>query len=339
MIAIHNGTDGFHERWLAYCEINKISFKVVDMYSSNIINELAECEGVLWQHNHAFAKDQIMAKQLLFALEHGGKKVFPDFFTGWHFDDKLGQKYLFEALGIAAAKMDVFFSKEEALHWLNDQEFPLVFKLRRGAGSKNVQLVNSLNEATSLVNQAFGRGFRQIDAVGLLKDTIRKRKLGMTDYKAVLKSAAHLVYPYNVEKGLGRDKGYVYFQEFIPDNTFDIRVIVIGNKAFAIKRFVRENDFRASGSGYIGYAKELFDDSLIELSFEHARKLQSSCVGFDFVFKNGEPLVVEISYGFSANGYDSCPGYWTEDLDWHQGTFNPYGWMIEDLLLKITSKK
>ena len=28
-----------------------------------------------------------------------------------------------------------------------------------------------------------------------------------------------------------REKGYVYFQDFIPNNKFDIRVIVVGEKA------------------------------------------------------------------------------------------------------------
>ena len=39
-------------------------------------------------------------------------------------------------------------------------------------------------------------------------------------------------------------RGYVYFQDFIPDNQFDTRVTVIGNRAFAFIRKVRPGDFR-----------------------------------------------------------------------------------------------
>ena len=39
-----------------------------------------------------------------------------------------------------------------------------------------------------------------------------------------------------------------------------VRVIVINDKAFAIKRMVRKNDFRASGSGIIEYDKENLTD-------------------------------------------------------------------------------
>ncbi|MEG2191517.1 MAG: hypothetical protein RRY05_09125 [Bacteroidales bacterium] len=27
--------------------------------------------------------------------------------------------------------------------------------------------------------------------------------------------------------------------------------------------------------------------------------------------------------------YDNCEGYWNMDLKWHQGEFNPSGWMVE----------
>ena len=46
------------------------------------------------------------------------------------------------------------------------------------------------------------------------------------------------------------------------------------------------------------------------------------------------PLVVEISYGFSMEGYDQCVGYWEKDLIWREGSFNPYGWMVKSVLDK-----
>ena len=46
-------------------------------------------------------------------------------------------------------------------------------------------------------------------------------------------------------------------------------------------------------------------------------------------------FLVEISYGFSTEGYDSCAGYWDNDLNWHEGIFNPYGWMVEIVLKEI----
>ena len=60
---------------------------------------------------------------------------------------------------------------------------------------------------------------------------------------------------------------------FIPQNDFDIRVIVTGNKAIAIKRMNRKNDFRASGSGYILYDKNEIDIRCVKIAFEVNKKL------------------------------------------------------------------
>jgi hypothetical protein len=59
------------------------------------------------------------------------------------------------------------------------------------------------------------------------------------------------------------------------------------------------------------------------------------CVAFDFVFLSGTPKIVEISYGFLPNAYIKCEGYWDKNLNWHKGSFNPYGWMIDLVLNQI----
>jgi glutathione synthase/RimK-type ligase-like ATP-grasp enzyme len=338
-IGIHQINGSFSDRWIAYCATRNIPYKIVDCYSTNIIPQLAECDALMWHHSQNNPKDLLIAKPILFSFEQSGKVVFPDFKTNWHFDDKLGQKYLLESLGIPFVKSFAFFDKHEAQKWLDQTDFPVVFKLRSGAGSFNVKLVKSKNEALKLIKTAFGRGFSNYNAFAALKEIIRKRNLGKASKKDVLKGIAHLLILPKFAIIAGRERGYIYFQEFIPDNTFDIRVIVIGEKAFAIKRMVRMNDFRASGSGNILYEKEYFDDDTIKLAFEISRKLGSQCSAYDFVFKNGKPFVIEVSYGFNPEGYEACTGYWNSDLEWIPGRFNPYGWMVENVIAQINSTK
>jgi glutathione synthase/RimK-type ligase-like ATP-grasp enzyme len=336
MIAIQPDQYTFSERWIPYCEEKGIPFKIVDCYANNIIEQLEGCDALLWHHHRCNQRDIVFARELLFALEQSGMKVFPDFNTSWYFNDKLGQKYLFEKMGIEAAQAFVFYTKKEALAWIETASFPKVFKLRVGAGSSNVKLAKDKAMAVSLVNKAFGSGFSQYQAMDNLKERIRKYRKGKTSAKDVLKGIVRLVKEPAYAKIGGKEMGYIYFQEFIAGNDHDIRVVVVGDKACAIKRMVRANDFRASGGGHILYEKELFDDSLIKLSFDINDKIKSQCIALDFVFDNGKPLVVEISFGFAVVGYDPCPGYWTKDLQWHEGTFNPYGWMVDDILKSIS---
>ena len=332
-IAIHHKKRSFSERWINYCKDKQISFKLVNCYDTNIIQQLKGCDALMWHHSHDNYKDTLFAKQFLYSLEQTGKKVFPDFNTCWHFDDKVGQKYLLESIQAPLVPSYIFYDKKETLEWIKSTNFPKVFKLRNGAGASNVKLIKNKRKAISIINKAFGKGFSNCDYVGLAFDSLKKMLKGKATFRDIIKYLALYFFPskFNVDF-FPNQKGYVYFQDFIPDNKYDIRVIVIGSKAFAIKRMVRENDFRASGSGHIVYEKEEIPTSCVKIAFDISKKLKFQCIGYDFVFdQQNRPLIVEISYGFTANVYDSCPGYWTNDLIWHQEQFNPYGWMVENL--------
>ncbi|MDY4789545.1 MAG: hypothetical protein SO179_03135 [Bacteroidales bacterium] len=150
----------------------------------------------------------------------------------------------------------------------------------------------------------------------------------------VCKGFARLFIPTEFAKMYHSEKGYVYFQDFIPNNSFDIRVVVVGDKAFALKRLVRKNDFRASGGGSIIYDKNQIDERCVKIAFDVNEKIQSQSIAYDFVFdKDNNPLIVEISYGYSKKAYDKCEGYWDMDLNWHKGeNFDFCGWMIEQVM-------
>jgi len=329
-IAIHRNKVGFAQRWINYCEEQNISYKLVNCYANDIISQLQDCDGLMWQHSHRNPKDLLIAKQVLFALEHSGFKVFPDFNTNWHFDDKLAQKYLLEATNVPLVPSYVFFDKKEALAWVNKSKFPKVFKLSGGAGSSNVKLVNTVNDAKRTVRKAFGTGFLSYNPKDKLLDSFQKYLQGNTSFTNLLKSFVKvLLLPYYAMVS-EKEKGYVYFQDYLPGNDSDTRIIVIDGKAFALKRMVRNNDFRASGSGNFKYERVEFDERCVQIAFDLTKKLKAQCLAYDFVFdRANNPLIVEISYGFVASVYDPCPGYWDESLNWHEGSFNPYGWMVE----------
>lgn len=339
-IAIHQRKHSFSERWISYCEREGIAYKVVDAFASDIVAQVKDCDAFLWHHSHAHGKDVITAKRILFALEHAGIPVFPNFRTGWFFDDKVAQKYLLEAMDAPVVPSFVFYDKQSALDWANNTAFPKVFKLKGGAGSANVRLVRSKAEAEKLVNKAFGRGFPSYDAWGGLKERISRWRNGKDSFTNVLKGLGRFVYKTDLDKTFGREKGYAYFQEFMPDNDFDLRIVLVDNRAFAVKRLVRKGDFRASGSGSIIYAKNEIDSHCVQIAFDVNQKLQSQSIAFDFIFDSEkQPLIVEISYGYAVEAYDPCPGYWDADLNWHEGSFVPQEWMIEALLRQVEQKR
>ena len=328
-IAIHPIKKSFSDWWIQYCIEHEIDYKLVNCYDSNIISQLKGCDALMWHFHHANAKDYLMAKQLLLAVSLTGLKVFPDFNTVWHFDDKIAQKYLLESIGAPLAPTFVFYSKNDALNWIKQTSFPKVFKLRGGAGAVNVELVKSENQAGKLVNIAFGRGFKHNSLIPL-SETWSKYKQNQINLTTLAKAVLRQFVETEFSKTYGRAKSYVYFQDFISGNSFDTRIYVINNKAFATIRYNRKNDFRASGSGLKSLDPNLVSKEAIIEAFKISERLSLQCCAYDFVMKEDKPYLLEISYGFGER--ENKGGYWDRDLVWHEGRFNPYGWMVDEVL-------
>lgn len=338
-IAIHKRPYSFSDRWIHYCEENIIPFKIVNCYDSDIIEQLKDCNGLMWHWNQNDYRAQNFARQLIISVEKMGIKVFPNSNNCWHFDDKVGQKYLLEAINAPLVPSYAFYDKSTAVNWAKQTSYPKVFKLRGGAGSINVKLVKSKKQAKKLIQRSFSRGFAFSSRYDGLKDRFWSLKRDK-DFKAivhVLKGFVRLLIPPEGTTLLPLQRGYIYFQEFIPNNKFDDRIVIVGNKAFALRRKNRENDFRASGSGLISYDKELFPQKTIQIAFSTSRKIKSQSLAFDFIYdKEKNPLIVEISYVYVMGvAYDNCSGYWDENLNWHPDNVNPQRYIIEDFIAEI----
>jgi len=332
MVAIHHREGSFSDKWIEYCEKNGIKYKLVNCYSSSIVSELNSGDILMWHWHHYDYAATLFARQLIYSLELKGVKVFPNIQTCWYFDDKIGQKYLLESIDAPMVKSHLFYTKKEALEWIDITTFPKIFKLRGGAGSINVKLIKNRQEAKRYVKKIFSSGFT-ISRVANFKDRIWqfKRDKRVSSFINIGKGLFRILFPAQIVKNI-REKNYLYAQDFIPNNDSDIRVIVIGKKAFAIKRMVREGDFKASGSGKIIYNIEEIPKECLKISFNISNRLNAQCVAFDFVFNGKEYLIIEISYGFSQRGYLDCPGYWDEKLNFISKKFNPEYFMIEDML-------
>lgn len=334
-IAIHHRPGSFSDRWIEYCKKNDIDYKIVNAYSNDIVEQLSDCDAFMWHHHHSNIADSLFARQLIYSLEAKGVCCFPNFNTTWHFDDKVGQKYLLESVKAPLVPSYVFYSRKDANKWVANTSFPKVFKLRGGAGAVSVSLARTKKEGYKLVKKAFGKGFPHHTLKTLLSENYRRYQEGKMSLWALIKSVcAYYIRPSDYRKLCVPDRGYIYFQDFIPNNNYDIRVCVVDNKAFALKRLVRKGDFRASGSGNIIYDKNQIDEHCVKVALDTNEKLKMQSVAFDFVFdKDNNPLIVEISYGYSTAAYDKCEGYWDSKLVWHPGEcFDFCGWMVEEVI-------
>ncbi|WP_027379613.1 ATP-grasp domain-containing protein [Chryseobacterium daeguense] len=326
-IGIHHRKGSFSDRWIEYLAERNIPYVVLNAFDNNIISQIKE-QGVthfMWHFNQNYFEDMLHARTLFRAVNQIGIKTFPDEDTYWHFDDKVAQKYLMEALDLPLVKADVFYHEKEALNYIENTSFPKVFKLKGGAGSINVKLIRTKGQAKKIVKQAFGSGFAAFDSWTVFTDTVERfwRQKNLHNFLRVMKWGFKGIFVDKQYKVFPKQRNYVYFQEFIPDLTYDLRLIVIGDKCYYLKRNTRDNDFRASGSGMLEFAPGKFNLEAVDIAFNAAKQLKMLCVAYDFIFDSkDQPLIVEISYGFQPYVYDQCLGFYDTNLNWNEAKVN-----------------
>ena len=333
-LAIHRREGSFSDRWIAYCEVQGIQYKVVNCLDSNIVKQLSASNVLLWHWSQDDPREQLMARHVIRAVEMMGVKVFPNASSCWHFDDKIAQKYLLESVGAPLVPTYVFYDLKEALQWIDRTSFPKVFKLRKGAASRNVRLVHNATEARALAKRAFSSGFSPVPHYG--QDALKRYRVAKKHgdlLKVVKRIPRTLATIRSNREMMGAEKGYIYFQDFVPENDFDTRVTVVGDRAFAYIRNVRPGDFRASGSGDIVHDIDRIDRQYVEIAFDVTRKIGSQSMAFDFVSgEQRQPFVLEVSYCYIPRLVHSCPGYWDSKLNWHEGHVWPQEAILIDLL-------
>lgn len=342
VVGVAGGGDGFAARWEEILRRRGVGVRRLDLLGPKPLEQVPDCDGVMWHWYHYPHEVRWAALPLLRILEeYLHIPVFPDLATCWHYDDKIAQAYLLEALGIPHPRTWIFWRKEEALAWCAQASYPVVAKLAVGAGSRNVRRLLSAAAARKYVAQCFsGSGVvvqPPLPSGGIACAWAQIRRT----LKRVAQAGPYIWanrFPDLPDQTFWMpQKNYALFQEFLPGNEFDTRVTVIGNRAFAYRRFNRPGDFRASGSGHFDVDPGKVDLRCVITAFAAAGKLKSQSLAFDFLFRGSErePVVGEISYAYVDWMVEMCPGHWDAGLNWHEGRLWPEEAHVEDFLARI----
>ena len=316
-----------YKRILKYNNINFIELHIDD---KDFWDKVKSLDLFLFRWAHVDDDHQLASTILPVIENYLLINCFPDLNTCWHYDNKISQYYLLKSLGFPVIESYIFWKKEHALEWAEKADYPVVFKLKKGAGSSNVILIKNRFDAEKIILKMFSNG---MPASGI-------KFKGKVKYKNLEDFLRHKADQYFLKKFKDIQhetwqisRNYVLFQKFLPDNIYDIRVTTIGNRAFAFRRMVRKNDFRASGSGKIDYNEDNIDKCFIKLSLEISKALKFQSMAYDFLYnENNQPEICEISYTYVDLAIYKCSGYWDENLNWHPGHFWPQFLHLKDAL-------
>ncbi len=336
---VHPGgqKQSFSARWSELARSQDIEPVTVDAFANDAMSRIADCNAFMWRYASS-AVPRVYAHKLFYGVEKGlGIPVFPSMRSAWFYEDKLGQCYFFEAAHIPHAVTRIFWDRLGAEQFCNSATYPFVLKLAGGHQSSNVRLMCTQDEALFYVDELFSHGVVSLGYRPTSRPRMALRRLraaaeiikGRSFYAPSDQSELHY--------------GYFYTQEFLPHNDFEVSAIVIGNRAFACRRFIQPGDFRTRGSaGGIDCDPGPISEDAIRLAYKVAHQLDAQTVAVDILRRGTEPVIVELTVNYASWIVRACPGHWILEgdpasgrLTWASGSMRAADAIFEDFLAEI----
>ncbi|MGR5066499.1 ATP-grasp domain-containing protein [Photobacterium sp. DNB22_13_2] len=188
--------------------------------------------------------------------------------------------------------------------------YPCVIKTIDGAGSNGVALAKDENDLKRFHLKNIMKFSGTSLIIKYLKQVIKKNLKHKTYseeqnayYKTVLPACK---------------------QELIPNLSHDFKVLVFGDKYFCLKRNIRKNDFRASGSNLFELVDEI-DSKVLDFCRDTFNKLDVPYLSIDVAVNNNDCYVIEFQaphFGpytaLSANKYftfDKVQSKWNKNIN------------------------
>tara|TARA_B100000524_G_scaffold110751_1_gene53670 strand:- start:24872 stop:25897 length:1026 start_codon:yes stop_codon:yes gene_type:complete len=166
-------------------------------------------------------------------------------------------------------------------------KYPVIIKGATGALSKTVLKAENRIELLE--------SFRKInkkDSFRLLIHQLIRRIRHNSNYK---------------KEAVRRGKSIV--QNFVPNMSYDYKVLVYFDKIFVLKRNNRKNDFRASGSGLFEYPKDI-PDSILNHAIFLRKHMDLPQLSLDIALHNNKPITFEFqALYFGTKTIENAPFY------------------------------
>lgn len=205
-------------------------------------------------------------EDVLLGLSKLNNQLVPrfDFFRAH--ENKGYQEIMRQIHGIKDIKGLYYSGSQDAL--VDEISFPAVYKSTDGSKSRGVALLYDVDD--------------------LKRKSCKYEKLSF--YWRIHRSLAKMLNRSTVWHDYITPRHSFVVQEFVPELSFDFKVLVFGKKYFVLQRGVRNGDFRASGSGKLEFIEA--EEGLLEYSRNIFEKFNSPFISMDICkTKNGYALI------------------------------------------------
>jgi len=320
-VGIFNGFFGgedSYELYIKACKDLGVDYEVVDIIGANWMENVwrSRCDGFLVRPSPRYDAWKRMFDERLYFIERKlNRLIYPTYDELFMYENKRIAAYWMELHHIPHARTRVFYDRAEAMQYLDETRYPIVFKTHIGATSTGVKILRTRAEARRLIGQVFRFGYgRKIWTTGR----------GLLPWRIKLPAVFPNWY-------LEREYRTALLQEYI-EAVAEWRMIRIGESYFGHKKLKR-GEFH-SGTALVGWERP--PDPLLALvkGVCDASGFTSMCMdvleGKDGQYYVNELQAVFSSYNPSQMYVDGKPGrfLWDEGAAswrWEEGCFNQNG--------------
>jgi glutathione synthase/RimK-type ligase-like ATP-grasp enzyme len=245
---------------------------------------------------------------VLYGLEQSGAILLPEYKYFKAHENKVFMEILRniifkEDTGMTSYKLGSYSDFET---FPVDLKFPVVVKKSSGSASKGVYLT----ESKRILDKTLKRISNTCDYRSLLMDFFLVQKKRIRQIKYINRYS------------LFRKK--FILQNFINDLPNDYKVLIFGSRYYVLKRYNRDNDFRASGSGKFVTSDEFkVSDGLLDSCERWFNNFNVPCASFDVACKDNRYYLLEFQFvSFGTYTQTSAKSYNSKNKDNKWENFN-----------------
>lgn len=312
------------KKWELACQKQGIFFIVVNLLCDDWYYTLTKFSpdfcvvrpsGRISQNKYAFDN------KIYFIEKYLSLKVFPGYDEIVIYENKATLSNFLQVNNIPHPKTFISFSLKEAIHFVENQKFPLVGKTLIGAAGSGVTILNNKSKAKKYISKVFSTGIKR--RYGPNKKTGSLKKW----FLKAISSPKYLIKKLKDYSARNNDiqKGVVFLQEFIPHD-FEWRIVKIGKSYFGYKKL--KIDGKASGSKEFGYGP--VPHELLDFTKNICDRFKFNFMAIDIFFNDKEIYVNEMQTIFGHKNTYICNvdgkigRYINNNNQWHfeEGDFN-----------------
>jgi len=252
-------------------------YEVVHISFEELVNSDIEIKNsiVIYSSSQQPEYKEYIEDALLFLMQKGNHLI-PSINVFKSHDNKGYQELHKKLLNIQSLSARYYGSYKEMGE---TQKFPSVIKYTQGFGSSGVNIVKNKFEIIKLTTKC-----------ECLISTNYLRTIRSAIAKPFKKYLFGTIYKQEAVDYMRYFKRFV-LQEYIQGLTHDFKAIVFYDKIYVLKRLVKKNDFRASGSGSFIFEKA--SDSLLRYIEDMYDKFDEPFMAFDICSDGSEYYLIE----------------------------------------------